>query len=247
MFRKLKTIISNKWVRVVGISALILGIIFVVWSLIPSNPTQSTLDEVLNDNQLEVVDKPSYIILQTKNTTAKIGFIFYPGAKIDSRAYLYKLAPLAKQESYKIYITKPFLHYAFTDIDSANKVISENSDMKSWVIGGHSLGGAMACEYIKSHNDIKVLVLIGSYCSSDISKTDKFVLSIVGSEDGLIDIQKIDSYKKNLPQNSQLEVIYGMNHAQAGNYGDQLGDKPAQSPDSFTRLRIITTLNKYLK
>jgi hypothetical protein len=246
MLKKILRFINNKWVRIVGVLALISGIVFMAWSLIPLNPDQSSLDLVLNDSQLEVIDKPDYIVLSAKKSVAKIGLIFYPGAKVDSRAYLYKFAALAKQENVIIYITKPWLKYAFTDINGAKKVIDENKNIQTWILGGHSLGGAMACEYTKNHADIKYLILIGSFCSADISGTDKSVLSINGSEDGLIDSKKLDQYKKNVPKSARFEVVEGMNHAQAGNYGEQLGDKLATSPDIFTRLRITTIINNYI-
>ncbi|MBC7471746.1 MAG: hypothetical protein H7196_00565 [candidate division SR1 bacterium] len=247
MFARLNCIIKNKYIRFIAVIALVLGLIFVIWSLIPINPIQKDLDEILDDKSFVVEDKNEYIVLKNKNNTRKVGLIFYPGAKVDSRAYLYKLSSLARQYNLAIYIAKPALHYAFTDINGAKKIVDDNSDIKSWAIGGHSLGGAMACTYIKNQNTIKYLVLVGAYCIDDISKTDKKVLSIKGSEDGLVTDMKIDKYKINLPSNAQFETIEGMNHAQAGNYGDQIGDNLAKSSDTFTRLRLVGIINNFLK
>jgi Alpha/beta hydrolase family len=244
---KFKQILTNKYTRIIGFTALISGLVFTTWSLIPLNPTQAELDDVIKDERLVVQDKKDYIVLKSKNNVAKAGLIFYPGAKIDSRAYLYKLSALAKQDNFAVYITKPFLHYAFTDIDAAKKIVDENSDIKGWVIGGHSLGGAMACSYIKNQDQIKYLILMGSYCGDNISNSDKKVLSIVGGEDGLATSAKIDKYRNNLPKDTKYITIQGMNHAQIGNYGDQLGDKPAKSPDSYSRLKIIDAVNSFVR
>jgi Alpha/beta hydrolase family len=244
---KIKKILSNKYIRTFGILALISGLVFVTWSLIPLNPTEFELGEILKNDKLVIQDKKDYIVVKSKNNVAKAGFIFYPGAKIDSRAYLYKLSSLALQDNFAVYITKPFLHYAFTDSNAAKKIVEENTEIKGWVIGGHSLGGAMACSYIKNQNEIKYLVLIGSYCSDNIGDSDKKVLSLVGSEDGLATAAKIEKYKNNLPKDTRFVTIAGMNHAQAGNYGDQLGDNPANSPDSYTRLRILEAINGFVR
>jgi dienelactone hydrolase len=113
-------------------------------------------------------------------------------------------------------------------------------------MGGHSLGGAMACKFAKDTKNMEFLILLGSYCADDVSNSKIKVLSIVGSEDGLLGGDKIDKYKTNLPKDTQFEIIEGMNHAQTGNYGDQLGDKQALSPDEFTRLRIVNTIKSFL-
>jgi hypothetical protein len=247
MPNNLKNFITNKYTRIFGTTALVSGLIFATWSIVPLNPVQSDLDIVLKDEQIVVQERDSYIIMKSKNNIAKAGLIFYPGAKVDSRAYLYKLSALVKQDNFAIYISKPFLHYAFNDINAASKIINENTDIKGWVIGGHSLGGAMACSYIKNQTQIKYLLLMGSYCSDDISSSDKKVLSIVGSEDGLLTPSKIDKYKSNVPKDTRFITIDGMNHAQIGNYGDQLGDKPAKSPDSFTKLRITDAINSFVR
>jgi dienelactone hydrolase len=244
---KLKPFFTNKYIRFFGIIGLVSGLIFITWLLVPLNPAQPKLDEILNDNRFVIEDKKDYIILKSKNNVAKAGLIFYPGAKIDSRAYLYKLSSLVKQDNFAVYITKPLLHYAFTDINAAKKIVDENTDIEGWVIGGHSLGGAMACSYIKNQSQIKYLILMGAYCSDDISNSDKKVLSINGSEDGLFTTEKIERYKKNLPKDSRFVTIEGMNHAQFGNYGDQFGDNPTRSPDNYTRLRIIDAINSFVR
>ena len=247
MFKSIKSFVQNKFVNRIGIFALICGLVFTVWAIIPIGPVQSDLDEVIKDEQLEIIDKPNYVVLRAKDSVATTGLIFYPGAKVDSKAYLYKLAPLARQESAVVFVTKPFLKYAFTDVNGADKVREENKNIKTWILGGHSLGGSMACKYTKDHSEIKYLILIGSYCVDDLSKSSVRALSILGSEDGLISKDKIDKYKSNLPANTRYETIQGMNHAQAGNYGSQLGDKPSKSPDSFVKLQISVVLNSYFR
>jgi hypothetical protein len=124
MGRAIVYFFTNRIIRRIGVTALIGGLIFVIWSVIPLNPIQKELDLVLNDPSIVVEDKTNYIVLRSKDSTAKSGFIFYPGAKIDSRAYLYKLAPLVSQGNLNIYISKPFLHYAFTDISAGDKMMS---------------------------------------------------------------------------------------------------------------------------
>ena len=58
---------------------------------------------------------------------------------------------------------------------------------KHWYIGGHSLGGAMAASYAADHADeLDGLLLLAAYSTKDLSDSDLAVVSLVGSEDGVI-------------------------------------------------------------
>jgi hypothetical protein len=90
-------------------------------------------------------------------------------------------------------------------------------------MAGHSLGGSMAASYLASHKaDFEGIILLGAYSTSDL--TDKRVMSIYGSEDGVMNREKYDKYKINLPSDFTEEIIAGGNHAGFGMYGIQDGD-----------------------
>jgi len=177
------------------------------------------------------------------------GFIFYPGAKIDPQAYFHKLDFLANGNSFTktFFITKPPLHLAFFGINQADEIIQNNPKITNWMLGGHSLGGAMSCEYAKSHAEkIKTLVLFGSYCGSDLSDVDLKTISIHGSLDGILTPEKVAENAKNLPPNNRDYIIDGMNHAQVGNYGDQSGDNHATKSDDQVKAEIMVRLENEL-
>lgn len=117
------------------------------------------------------------------------------------------------------------------------------------VPGGHSLGGAMAAEFVKRHPDLvrgedtpapgsKVhtseagrlegLVLLASYParSTDLSALPLHAVSIYGSEDGVASTVFEESLRR-LPPDTRLVRLEGANHAQFGNYGPQKGDGTA--------------------
>ena len=79
----------------------------------------------------------------------------------------------------------------------------------------------MASSFAAEHEgDLKGLVLLAAY------PTDKLeipVLSIYGSEDGVLNTEKYDD-SIGLAENLTEIVIKGGNHAQFGNYGEQSGD-----------------------
>src|SRR5690606_13644842 len=57
--------------------------------------------------------------------------------------------------------------------------------------------------------------------------TDLVVMSIYGSNDGLISVDRINESQEYLPTDARFVEIVGGNHAQFGYYGEQGGDNPA--------------------
>ena len=121
------------------------------------------------------------------------------------------------------------LDLAVFGISRADEVIAAYPDVEHWAIGGHSLGGAMACEYVAAHPEVfDGLVLLASYPaeSTDLSATDVQTTLIYGTEDGVSGDVFEDSVAR-LPADTVLVEICGGNHAQFGDYGPQKGDGTA--------------------
>ena len=98
-------------------------------------------------------------------------------------------------------------------------------EVQRWYIGGHSLGGSMAAAYLEEHSeDYSGLVLLGSYSTADLSKTNLDVLSVYGSEDQVMNREKYAENKANLPESTTESIIEGGCHAYFGMYGPQSGD-----------------------
>ena len=75
--------------------------------------------------------------------------------------------------------------------------------------------------------DFDGLILLGSYSTADLSGSGLAVLSVYGSEDGVMNREKYDGYRPNLPEGFTETVIEGGNHAYFGAYGEQEGDGTA--------------------
>ena len=156
-----------------------------------------------------------------------IGFIFYPGGKVDYRAYEPLMQQLATKNVTSILVDMPF-NLAIFGLNRADDIIKNYPNIKSWYIGGHSLGGAMAATYVSSNLDkFDGLILLGAYSTSDLSKSSLNVISIYGSEDNILNIDKYNSNKKMLPSNYSELIIKGGNHSYFGFYGMQDGDGKA--------------------
>lgn len=120
------------------------------------------------------------------------------------------------------------LNLAFFDINAADKVIAEYTGIKTWYVGGHSLGGAVASIYLSSHYEsLSGLVLLASYPSLDVSLICNKAISIYGSADGVLNRGNYSEASKFLPPTVREVVIDGGNHAGFGMYGEQEGDGEA--------------------
>nr|WP_242705587.1 alpha/beta hydrolase [Pontibacillus sp. ALD_SL1] len=117
----------------------------------PYEPSERALQALTTDEGIEMKDKSdwiSFIPEQMKETT----ILFYPGGLVEPKSY----APLAHQlaeEGYPTYILKMPLNLAVLAQDKANGVIQQDAN-RSYVIGGHSLGGAMAARYAAENGEV---------------------------------------------------------------------------------------------
>jgi len=169
---------------------------------------------------VEITD--NMVIFRPQNIDA--GLIFYPGGKVEYTAYAPLMQQLAQSNIVCVITQMPF-NLAVMDINAADKAIERIADVDRWYIGGHSLGGSMAASYIDStEKDFDGLVLLASYSTADLTDNSVDVLSVYGSADGVLNMEKYDEYYSNLPDLTEELIISGGNHAQFGSYGEQKGD-----------------------
>ena len=170
-------------------------------------------------------------VLADGNTTAfipedgaELGFVFYPGAKVEHTAYAPLLRQLAEEGVLCVLVEMPF-RLAVLDQNAAKKIPGQYPEVTEWYIGGHSLGGSMAAACAADHGELfEGLVLLAAYSTEDLRETGLRVLSAYGSEDGVLDLENYEEYRGNLPESVSETVIDGGNHACFGNYGPQDGD-----------------------
>lgn len=155
---------------------------------------------------------------------AESGFIFYPGGKVEYTAYEPLMEACAENDMLCVLIQMPF-NLAVLDMDAANGIKEQFPEIETWYIGGHSLGGSMAASYVSNNTlDFDGLILLGSYSTADLTETHLKVLSIYGSEDKVLNKEKYEKYKINLPDDFSEFILEGGCHAYFGMYGEQKGD-----------------------
>ena len=177
--------------------------------------------------------------------------IFYPGAKVQDIAY----APLLKElaaNGVDCYLVHMPGNLAIFGVNRAEEILEkygENSSYEHWYLAGHSLGGAMAASFAAEHSgELDGLIFLGAYSTKDLSGTDLRVLSLYGSEDRVLNREKLAESHTLMPADFTEYVIEGGSHAGYGDYGTQKGDgiatiSPEEQRDIATE-QIMTFLSE---
>ena len=158
--------------------------------------------------------------------------IFYPGAKVECEAYAPLLKTIAGKGLDCFLIDMP-LRFAFFGINKAEEVMAHYT-YQNWYLAGHSLGGAMACYFADTHREtLSGLYLLAAYSSKDLSDVRFPVTVVYGSNDKVVNREKIKAGRALMPTAYAEAVIDGGNHAYFASYGEQKGDGTA----TITRLQ----------
>ncbi|MEZ4673326.1 MAG: alpha/beta hydrolase [Caldilineaceae bacterium] len=228
-------------VTVMLVSLVVMGIGFVWWASQAAEPMPEAL-AALQSTDAVAVDYTAWLTFTPTAQAPTRGLIFYPGGRVDARAY----APAAQaiaEAGYLVVITPMPLNLAVLAPNRAAEVIAAFPEIAHWALGGHSLGGAMAANFVAKHPDtIDVLVLWAAYPAAGdtlATRTDLTVVSISGTNDGLATPADIAASHALLPANTTYVAIAGGNHAQFGWYGAQPGDNAASIARSDQQADVI--------
>ncbi|RPI79160.1 MAG: alpha/beta hydrolase, partial [Chloroflexi bacterium] len=165
---------------------------FMIWGSIPAAPMAEALDALIT-NETVLVENEEWIVFSPRGVTAETGLIFYPGGRVDPRAYAPLLHQVAEAGYLAVIVPMP-LNLAVFSPNKAAEVTSTYPEIESWAVGGHSLGGAMAARFAYQNPDIvQGLVLWAAYPanSDNLSGRDLDVASIYGTLDSLATPEKI--------------------------------------------------------
>ncbi|MGG4558139.1 alpha/beta hydrolase [Bacillus toyonensis] len=232
----------KKWIKIVlysVLSILIIGsITFLTWSQFTYKPTKEALSLVDNKKDEE------NIVFGEKD--AKIGVIFYQGAKVEAEAYSYLGEALAKDGHFVVMPKLP-LNLAILGINAVDSVMEQYPEVQKWYVAGHSMGGAMISKYAFQHEEkVDGIILLGSYPADDSSTKSIPMLSIYGEVDALATVEKIENNKKLMSKNTTMHMIKGGNHANFGMYGEQKGDNASLITSKAQQDETVKVMEEWL-
>ena len=177
------------------------------------------------------------------------GFVFYPGGLVDADAYAPLMQRLADGGVLAVIVPMP-LELAVFGIGRAAAVIDAFPQVGTWVIGGHSLGGAMAAEFVKGNpTAVDGIAFLASFPAdaTDLSALPIGAVSTYGTENGLTQPEGFEDSMVRLPAGSDLVVIDGGNHAGFGHYGPQAGDGTATIDREEQQRQTAETLLAFVR
>jgi len=146
-----------------GTASLVLLAVFgfTYWAYTPLGPAQAALNSLVDSENVSVIENNRIVF--TPKETPDTGLIFYPGGRVDPRSYS-SIAHQIADEGYLAIIPKMPFNLAVTNKRAAVGIINDFKEIENWVIGGHSLGGAMAASLVFDEPEMfKGLVLLAAY------------------------------------------------------------------------------------
>jgi hypothetical protein len=232
------------WLSVLAAVPLVILAAAGLW-LSPFGATDVALDAMNDSGTVAVSESSTAIVMVPKEGDAQLGVVFYPGARVDARAYAHLLRPVA-QAGYQVVIVKEPLGIAFLSTGFAATWVESHPEVETWVVSGHSLGGVVASSNADAEPDLAGLMLWASFPATDISDAAISATSIFGTDDGLTTPEKIEESVPDLPSGTVFVPIEGAIHSYFGDYGLQSGDGVAGVPRDVAQAEIVEAALRFL-
>lgn len=180
----------------------------------------------LKPDRVATVTLGSDIVFAPGSHQPDTGIILYPGGRCDARAYAPVARPLANA-GYLVVVPQMPLRLAVLDANRAAKIMAAHPYISRWIIGGHSMGGAMAAAYVFKHPEevsgrIKGLFFLASYPSGMHAMPESALptMLIYGTNDVITRKSEFDASRLRLPAHTRYVAVVGGDHYQFGSFGN---------------------------
>lgn len=218
---------------------------FVLWAETPLQPAPEALAALQSDAEVKVTTD-DFVTFSPVGREPWTAFVFYPGGRVDYRAYAVPLRRIA-EHGYLVVLLPVRLNLAFFDVNAAQPAMAAFPSIRKWVVGGHSLGGVAAALYASRRADIDAVVFWASYPADNTLKNkDPQILSVYGTLD-MGGSESFTASRANLPADATFVAIEGGNHAQFGDYGFQPGDNEATITRREQQDQVVAATLKFLE
>jgi len=220
----IKKIIKYTFIGLLTI--IVIGVLgMLIWSKTGTYPARTVAANALESTDRVTITQDRWIVFEPDHET-DTGLIFYPGGLVEPTAYAPILHKIA-EKGVLVIITPMPLNLAILNTGTANGVIEAYPEISTWILAGHSLGGASAAIFAENNpGAIDAIVFWDSYPpdSADLSDNTISAISIYGTTNDFPNTENFNDKKHLLPPDTRFIAIEGANHAQFGDYGPQKGD-----------------------
>ncbi len=234
-----KVLKKAKWVLIaIAALAVIFAVVFNIYTAHYYRADEEIIASIENklENTVHTYSDENGTVFIPEGQDYKAVIVFYPGGKVEYTSYsglMYKLA----DRGYVCLLPKMPKNLAFLRTNAGEVLTKgheeENAAAKDldWYLAGHSLGGVAASLFLNETSDNYAgLILCASYPSEDLSDKDIRLLSIIGSEDKVVNKEAYENARAYWPKDSEEYIIDGGIHSYFGCYGIQSKDgEPAVS------------------
>jgi hypothetical protein len=220
----IKRVAKYSLIGFIGLT-LIGALVIVVWAKTGSYDARLVALTALESTDRVTVTTDDWIVF-TPVMETEIGLIFYPGGLVEPTAYAPVLHQIA-ESGVLVVITPMPLNLAILNTGAAASVIDAYPLISTWILAGHSLGGASAAIFAENYPlGVDAIALWDSYPadSADLSDNTISAISIFGTTNHVPNTDNFNAKKHLLPAETIFVDIEGANHAQFGDYGPQKGD-----------------------
>ena len=240
------------WKKILIAILILFGVLFagmVIWSMSSSYPADPAVNMYLESTDRVEIEDGRWLTFMPTGKSPTVGFIFYPGGNVDHLAYAPTLHRIAEAGYFVVDVPMP-MDLAVLAPNKAQKVLDAYPEIETWVIGGHSLGGAMSARFVYENPGlIEGLVFWAAYPadSNSLVDVDVPILSLYGTKDGVATLSKIERRFELLPDDTMYTPIEGGNHAQFGYYGPQNRDLEASISREEQQDQIVSEMIGFLE
>jgi len=196
-------------------------------------------------------DQGGVLRVQPRSGTAGTLLVIYPGGLVAPQAYQWLGTALAPHGVETVIVRFP-LDLAVTGIGRADRVISQYGQGRPVYLAGHSLGGAMAAQYLndsRTTGQVQGLILMGAYPPARVqlqARRDLRVLSLWAEHDRVANAAQYQAGFGRLPPGTKQVTVEGAVHAFFGRYGPQAGDGQPTVARAQAEAQIVRAVLEFL-
>ena len=179
---------------------------------------------------------------------ADVLFVLYPGGLVRPQAYEWLGRALAGRGVHTVIPEFP-VDLAVLDAGRAQRLVAHYAAGRPVVVGGHSLGGAMAAAWASDHPDsVAGLVLLAAYPpdGDDLTAAGFPAVVLQAERDLVADGDAVRGGLDRLPAGTDLVVVEGAVHSFFGRYGPQAGDGTPTVSRAEAEASIVAALAEFL-
>ena len=216
------------------------------------SPAEAEAVAALASTSTTRVSRGRWIVMEPAGREPDTGFIFYPGGEVAPEGYAEPLRDIAAAGFLVVDVPMPF-DLAVLAPDRAESVMAAYPGIRHWVIGGHSLGGAMAARFAARHpGRVEGLLLWDSYPdgTDDLSRQSLPVMQLHRLEP---DGQAPEKYRETrhlLPAAAELVPLAGASHLNYGRFTPSerfRKSPPATLPIDEQHTKVVAASVEFLR